>query len=117
VRSPLLAIASYEKELGLPKDFINVLITQRGDGGAWQRFERGELSLFRFYQEFSRDLSDVKNGCRWYRDHCATRQMGCPPLPQKLSVDGQELFRRMMRESSEQDEVVVEAIRRIRTGK
>lgn len=114
VKSPLVAIAAYEHDHGLPKDFLNVSITQRGDGGAWQRFERGELSLFQFYREFSKDLSDVENGCRWYRGYCAARKKDCPPLPEILNIDGRELFGRMMRESAEADEVVIEAIRRIR---
>jgi len=115
VKSPLLAIAAYEREHCLPKDFINVSISRRGDQGAWQRFERGELSLLQFYREFSRDLSDVDNGCRWYREHCLFRNIPCPPLPESLNIDGRELFGRMMRESAERDEAVVQAIHKIRS--
>jgi len=114
VKSPLLAIAAYEREQGLPKDFINVCIAARGDQGAWQRFERGELPLLRFYREFTQDLNDLENASRWYREHCARRNVDCPPIPTALSIDGRELFGRMMRESSEFNSDVVEAIRHIR---
>lgn len=44
--------------------------TARGHQGAWQRFERGELALFSFYEAFGRDLSDTVNGNLWYKDYC-----------------------------------------------
>ncbi|KAI0781051.1 HAD-like protein [Trametes elegans] len=83
-RSPLIAIAAYEREHGIPNNYINCAITVRGSTGAWQKFERGEMPLFPFYEQFGRELSDT------------------------------ELFGRMMRESGEFDGRVVEAIRRIR---
>ena len=39
--------------------------TGRGPNGAWQKFERGEIGLFSFYEAFSRDLSDTVNGNKW----------------------------------------------------
>lgn len=39
--------------------------TGRGPKGAWQKFERGEIDLFSFYEAFSRDLSDTVNGNIW----------------------------------------------------
>jgi len=114
VKSPFLAIAEYERECSLPKDYINVCITRRGQEGAWQRFERGEMPLFQFYKEFSQELSDVANANRWYSEHCINRNLACPSLPHSLNVNGRELFRRMMRASSEPDDAVVQAIRRIR---
>jgi hypothetical protein len=50
--------------------------TSRGPGGAWQKFERGELSLFSFYEQFGRDLSDTDNGNKWYTEYCARKKIG-----------------------------------------
>jgi hypothetical protein len=38
----------------------------RGSEGAWQKFERGETSLFEFYEAFGRELSDTVRGNVWY---------------------------------------------------
>lgn len=38
----------------------------RGSQGAWQKFERGELLIYEFYEAFGRDLSDAENGNKWY---------------------------------------------------
>ncbi|THH06754.1 hypothetical protein EW145_g3863 [Phellinidium pouzarii] len=123
VRSPLLAIAAYEKEKHLPPNYINCSISGRGPTGAWQRFERGELALFPFYDAFGRDLSDTgsNNVCR--RGHAALSfhtdapLTGCPEFPDNLKIDGRDLFGRMMRESTAYDEKMVEAIRLIRAAK
>lgn len=80
---------------------------ERGSNGAWQKFERGELPLFPFYEEFSRDLSDTANGNVWYAAYCKRRGIGvsvsshsdssihyesdCPELPERLNVDGREV--------------------------
>src|SRR5437762_13256793 len=46
--SPLAAIARYERDHGLPDQAITRAIRTSGDGGAWARLERGELSLEAF---------------------------------------------------------------------
>lgn len=48
----------------------------RGSDGAWQKFERGELELFPFYEAFSKDLSDTVNGNIWYQDYCKRKGIG-----------------------------------------
>ncbi|KAF8509547.1 epoxide hydrolase [Gautieria morchelliformis] len=115
VRSPMLAIAKYEREHGIPPNYINCIIANQGADGAFQKFERGEISLFPFYEDFSRELSSV-NGKVWYTEYCERRRIKCPPLPNIVKVDGRELFGRMMRESGIYDDSVVEAIRRIRAS-
>lgn len=81
MQSPFIAIAAYEKKLGIPANYLNCSMyvhlhiqgfyadgcfsTGRGPNGAWQKFERGELDLFSFYEAFSRDLSDTVNGNIW----------------------------------------------------
>ncbi|KAH9946223.1 HAD-like protein [Epithele typhae] len=117
-RSPLIAIDEYEREHGLPNNYINCAITTRGSHGAWQKFERGEMRLVSFYAQFGRELSDTKTNNPAYVAYCARRKMVPPPrLPEaSLDIDGRELFGRMMRESGVFDDAVVEAIRRIRAA-
>ena len=120
VRSPLLAIAEFEREIGLPNNYINnamwvsqwllwgtnystycnhdlsmsTLIAssplhlflslaialgssvRRGQNGAWQRFERGELDLFAFYDAFGRELSETAMCNAWYSEYCRLRNKG-----------------------------------------
>lgn len=114
LRSPFIAIAEYEQEHRLPKDYINVSIRSRGSDGAWQQFERGELPLLTFYQAFSRDLSDTTANNAAYSAYCTRKGYECPALPSRLQVDGRELFGRMMRSSSVYDPYVLKAIQCIR---
>lgn len=36
-----------------------------GSQSTWAKFERGEMDLHTFYEEFERELSDVENGNIW----------------------------------------------------
>ncbi len=55
--SPLHAIAAYERDLGIPVDFINRVVVDTAPGGAWSRLERGELSMEAFYPAFDSDCA------------------------------------------------------------
>ncbi|KIK63622.1 hypothetical protein GYMLUDRAFT_221822 [Collybiopsis luxurians FD-317 M1] len=116
VRSPFIAIARYEREHQIPENYLNCSIVARGSQGAWQKFERGELELFPFYEAFGKDLSDTVNGNIWYQAYCERKGVSCPRLPEDLHVNGRKLFGMMMRESSEYDPHIREAIRRIRAA-
>ncbi|CAE7177216.1 unnamed protein product [Rhizoctonia solani] len=116
IKSPLIAMHVYERETGLPKDWLNVFITRRGQGGAWQRFERGELELYPFYALFGEELSDTKQGNQYYREWCRSRNVDVPTLPESVKVDGRELFGRMMR-SNEFDPYILSAIHKLRESK
>jgi len=116
MRSPFIAIAAYEKKLGIPANYLNCSITGRGPNGAWQKFERGELDLFSFYEAFSRDLSDTVNGNIWYEAYCHRKGFECPELPQSLTVNGRELFGAMMRVANQYDPHIKQAIHRIRAS-
>ncbi|KAH8829530.1 hypothetical protein DL96DRAFT_1598511 [Flagelloscypha sp. PMI_526] len=111
LRSPFIAIAAYEREHGLPPNYLNCSISGRGSTGSWQRFERGELSLSDFYAGFSQDLSDAINGNVWYRAYCEKQGIECPSLPSTLS-----LFGNMMQTASVYDEHFELAIARLRGG-
>ena len=91
--------------------------TRTGSQGAWQRFERGEVDLFPFYQQFGCDLSNIERGKVWYAEYCKKRGLraslldirlytlpsyGFPtfliafpelPAAEKLKVDGREVER------------------------
>lgn len=114
-KSPLIAVAAFERELRLPKDYINCAITGWGTQGAWQRFERGELGLTSFYGSFSKELSDVDANNRFYEAHCDRRKIECPTLPKTLRIDGRELFGRMMRTSQTLDPDFINALKILRT--
>lgn len=114
MRSPFIAIAAYEREQGLPENYINCSIVERGSQGSWQKFERGEIELLPFYEAFGRDLSDTVNGNKWYKAYCERKGLECPRLPEALDVNGRELFGAMMREAGKYDPHIREAIVRIR---
>ena len=57
--SPLHAIAAYERELGIPANFINRVVMDTAPAGAWSRLERGELSMEAFYLAFDRDCAEA----------------------------------------------------------
>ncbi|KAF5386748.1 hypothetical protein D9615_001649 [Tricholomella constricta] len=116
LRSPFIAIATYERQLGIPENYLNCSIVGHGSQGAWQKFERGEMPLFEFYEAFGRELSDTVKGNVWYKDHCARKGLEVPRLPETLNVDGRELFGSMMRESNFYDQHILLAIHRIRAA-
>jgi putative hydrolase of the HAD superfamily len=53
--SPLHAIADYERELGLPRNFVNQVVADTSPHGGWARLERGELSMEEFFVAFEAD--------------------------------------------------------------
>ena len=55
--SPLQALARYERDHGLELNAINRAILASGDGGAWSRLERGELTLDAFCGPFEADCA------------------------------------------------------------
>src|SRR5438046_8967228 len=53
--SPLHAIARYERDHGLPPGAINRAVVASGEGGAWSRLERGELTVEAWCAPFESD--------------------------------------------------------------
>ncbi len=88
--SPLHAIAAYEREIGLPENFVNHVVADTAPSGAWSRLERGEISMETFYTDFEAD---------------------CQAAGQTLSA--RTMFERMALESLPRP-IMIEAIRRIR---
>ncbi|KAI6043081.1 HAD-like protein [Pisolithus marmoratus] len=114
LKSPFVAIAEYEREKNLPSNYLNVSIASRGPSGAWQRFERGEIPLHEFYIMFSKDLSDVESGNKWYRRYRLRKGLiDEVELPAYLDIDGRDLFGRMMRTGASYDAHIVMAIQKL----
>ncbi|CDU22550.1 uncharacterized protein SPSC_01180 [Sporisorium scitamineum] len=116
VGSPLFAINRYEKEHGLPCDYLNVAITSQGHGGAFQQFERRELDIYTFYRRFGEELSNVEKNNEAYIKFCKSRGQEVPKLPTKLNVDGRELFGRMMKQLTKVDPKMRNAIMRLKAS-
>ncbi|GAA5870578.1 hypothetical protein JCM16303_001524 [Sporobolomyces ruberrimus] len=116
VGSPVAAISRAEKLWQLPPHYLNALITAYGDQGAFQRLERGELVIEEFYREFGQQLSNVERGNKAYETYCKRVGTECPPLPNKLKIDGKELWSLMMDPATEPDPLVVNAINRLRAS-
>lgn len=55
--SPLDGFARYERETGLPANFIRTLNATNSDDNAWARFERGELDRDGFVAAFEAESS------------------------------------------------------------
>src|SRR5207245_7631103 len=53
--SPLHAIAGYERDHGIAPNAINRAVVAAGEGGAWARLERGELTVAAFCAPFEAD--------------------------------------------------------------
>ncbi|KAJ3285772.1 hypothetical protein HDU79_007084 [Rhizoclosmatium sp. JEL0117] len=118
VSSPLEAIREYEKTQGLPPNYLNVAIQARGSSGAFQRFERGELSLSEFIPAFSADLSCPEN-VDHYERFLAAKSL--KPLStshvetlRNLHVDGNVMFQLIMKASDTINPLMEEAIRRLK---
>ncbi|KDN40261.1 epoxide hydrolase N-termina [Tilletiaria anomala UBC 951] len=114
VGSPIVGINKYEKSHGLPHHYLNHAITMRGQNSAFQRFERNELDLYTFYEQFGRELSDAPTLNEWYLQYCKNRGIDVPSLPDSIRVDGRELFGIMMQESLNPDRNVLTAVRRLK---
>ncbi|CAD6979207.1 unnamed protein product [Tilletia controversa] len=115
VGSPLSAINDYEEERGLPRNWINIAITQQGTQGAFQRFERNEIDLYSFYKKFGEELSNASQNNEWYRKFCEMRDMPVPNnLPESFKIDGRELFGCMMQASFNPDPKMLQAINILR---
>ncbi len=81
--SPLHAIAAYERELGIPANFVNRVVATTAPTGAWSRLERGELSMEAFYTAFEADCAAAGRSLS-AREMMA--RMGAAALPRPLML-------------------------------
>ncbi len=66
--SPLHAIAEYERELGIPANFINRVVATTAPHGGWAQLERGEITMEQFFVVFEED-------CRAAGEQISAREM------------------------------------------
>jgi acyl-CoA dehydrogenase family member 10 len=59
LQSPIPAITKFEAESGVPAGSIFSAAKKMGDGGAFPRLERGELTLEEFIPEFRKEISEA----------------------------------------------------------
>ncbi|KAJ1834787.1 hypothetical protein IWW55_006978 [Coemansia sp. RSA 2706] len=115
VKSPFLAISAYEREHGLPANYINVALSRRGDAGAFQQYERGEISHSDFVDQWTDELNDVAANNAAYRGYLQRRNLDTRMvLPGKTQINGSVLFARMMDVAQTPNPCVVELIRWLR---
>ncbi|KAF9429151.1 hypothetical protein BGZ76_001745 [Entomortierella beljakovae] len=114
VGSPFSGIADYEKEYGLPRNYLNVAIERSGRDGAFQKLERAELDLWTFYEKFSEQLSDPRNVAA-YTQYAKLKNIEFDEKSFKPpKVDGKELFRQMMGKAAVVNPSMVHAIAELR---
>ncbi|KAJ2694125.1 hypothetical protein H4R19_005942 [Coemansia spiralis] len=115
VKSPFVAVAEYEREHGLPDNFINVALMKRGAAGAFQQYERGEISHAEFVRQWTDELNEVAANNEAYRGYLRRRgHEGRVELPRETRIDGAELFARMMAVTQTPNDCVVELIHWLR---
>lgn len=76
VGSPIVGVGIYEVAHQLPNHYLNVAITHQGHGGAFQRLERGEISLDLFYELFGEQLSQTEGNNEAYKKYCKKMGIG-----------------------------------------
>ncbi|HEX7952873.1 MAG TPA: HAD-IA family hydrolase [Burkholderiales bacterium] len=62
--SPFLAFRRFEKERGLPADFLRGINARNPDHNAWARFERSELSPLQFDEAFAQEAREAGHEVR-----------------------------------------------------
>ncbi|KAJ1906683.1 hypothetical protein IW146_002116 [Coemansia sp. RSA 922] len=112
VKSPFIAISAYERELGLPGNYINVSLSRRGAEGAFQRYERGELSYGEFVDQWTEELNDTEANNLAYHKYLQRHELDTRMvLPQQTRVNGETLFAGMMAVAETPNECMVELVR------
>ncbi|KAI8321328.1 epoxide hydrolase [Martensiomyces pterosporus] len=115
VKSPFIAISQYEREHGLPANYINVALSKKGADGAFQKYERGEITHDQFTDQWTDELNEVAENNAAYKRYLARRHLDTRMvLPKETHVNGGVLFGRMMEVAKEPNECVVELIRTLR---
>ncbi|KAJ2401337.1 hypothetical protein GGI23_001460 [Coemansia sp. RSA 2559] len=115
VKSPFIAISQYEREHGLPANYINVALSKNGADGAFQQYERGEISHESFIDQWTDELNDVDANNRAYRRYLERRKLDVRmALPEKTQINGGVVFARMMEIAKSPNECIVDLIRWLR---
>ena len=108
--SPLEGIADFERENFIPAGFVNFNVLSRGETGAFQVLERGEITVNDFYGKFKAELEDPEQ----LRKFAKLKGIPAEKLPNHLSVDTVLLFKSMLDRSLLADPNFVHAIYMLR---
>ncbi|KAJ2785227.1 hypothetical protein H4R18_000678 [Coemansia javaensis] len=116
VGSPFVGIAAYEREHGLPANYVNVALSRRGAAGAFQRYERGEIGYDEFAAQWAVELNDKEANSAAYRAYLERRgaDAGAAAVPPEAHIDVEELFARMMDAARTPNACVVDLVRWLR---
>ena len=82
--SPLHAIAQYERELGIPGNFVNRVVADTAPDGAWSRLERGEISMEAFYDAFE---TECREAGQTLSARTMFERMGAASLPRPIMLE------------------------------
>ena len=82
--SPLHAIAQYERELGIPENFVNRVVSDTAPNGAWSRLERGEISMEAFYDAFE---AECRTAGQTVSARTMFERMGAASLPRPIMLE------------------------------
>jgi len=132
VVSPFQAILDYEIAQGIPPGYINATIQAHSPNGAWQKVERGEITLDgSFFQQFGDELNNLDHWARYWHKLCAktdaTSQSAVRQIrdkdgldgdgvPKKPYIDAQTMFWNMMRMSRQPDPWMFPALQKLRAS-
>ncbi|ORY83131.1 HAD-like domain-containing protein [Protomyces lactucae-debilis] len=114
VASPLHAINAYEKEHGLPHNYLNFMIAKWKSPSPMNRLEMGAIEAVdaNFYKLFGEHLSDPEGYEAYLKQFPETKRTKAPV------VDGETLFTRMLDATSTPNEPLIAYIRQLKaTGK
>ncbi|KAI8359790.1 HAD-like domain-containing protein [Blakeslea trispora] len=115
VGSPMAGIHRFEKENGLPRNYINVAIVKQGEQGAFQKLERGEIKLHEFYEDFGKQLSHSSNKDH-YRSYLSLSGKDIPETIPDVKINGKALFTMMMAETANIDPYIFHAIEKLKAS-
>ncbi|KAJ1964623.1 hypothetical protein GGI12_001291 [Dipsacomyces acuminosporus] len=117
VKSPFIAISVYEREHGLPANYINVALSKKGANGAFQRYERGEVSHEVFIDQWTEELNQASENNAAYRKYLARRHLDTRMvLPKETRINGGVLFSRMMDIAQQPNDCIVALIRSLKAA-
>ncbi|KAI9006409.1 epoxide hydrolase, partial [Hyaloraphidium curvatum] len=114
--SPVGGIYEYERKVGLPA-VINFCIFSKGKDGAFQKLERGELKVgAKFYKLFEEDIADPENVVK-FKEYLKARGRPIPAnLPDRIVINGEEMWKTMMGNSATANEDMIKCIHRLRAA-
>ncbi|RHZ53304.1 hypothetical protein Glove_443g62 [Diversispora epigaea] len=120
VGSPLEGIAQYERKHNLPPNFINVSISKAGENGAFQRLERGEITVHEFLKIFSEEMSNPKNK-ELYLEYLLLRgdktiSNETSIFPATITIEGKELFQIMIAKMTKLNPIMFKAIKKLKAS-